>query len=191
MATRSKSSVKKKAPLSAVIPLRKRESSLHALSTADEPRHPAPALVLYRLLKLSNLINQPFFADDAARYSIGMNELRVLLTLASRGEAAGHEVGALAGMHPMNVSRAVAALSRQKRIQQRPDPGNRRRKLLALTSKGWKLHEDLMPHVREVANSLFATLEPAELDVLDVLIDKMTARLEQNVPSGATQISQS
>lgn len=168
MATRSKTPVKKKAPLSA------------------DPQHPAPTLVLYRLLKLSGLLSQPFFADDAARYQIGMNELRVLLTLASIGEAAGHEVGALAGMHPMNVSRAVAALSRQKRIQQRPDPDNRRRKLLTLTPKGWKLHEDLTPHVREVANSLFATLEAAEIDLLGALIDKMTVRLEQKPPSDST-----
>jgi len=181
MATRSKTSVKKKG-----LPVRKRDSWLHALSAADDPGHRAPTLVLYRLLKLSNLISQPFFADDAARYQISMNELRVLTTLAPMGEAASHEVGTVAGMHPMNVSRAVAALSRQKRIQQRPDPDNRRRKLLTLTPKGWKLHDDLMPHIQEVANSLFATLESTELEVLSKLIDKMTARLDDNIPADST-----
>ena len=165
------------------MPARKR-AWLHALSTADDPAHRAPTLVLYRLLKLANLIVQPFLANDAARYQISMNELRVLTTLAPMGEAASHEVGTIAGMHPMNVSRAVAALSRQKRIQQRPDPTNRRRKLLTLTPKGWKLHEDLMPHVREIATSLFATLQPEELEVLSKLIDKMTARLDHDVAPG-------
>lgn len=178
MATRSKTSIKKK-----TLPVRKRDTWLHALSAADDPGHRAPTLVLYRLLKLSNLISQPFFADDAVRYHISMNELRVLTTLAPLGEAASHEIGAVAGMHPMNVSRAVAALSRHKRIQQRPDPDNRRRKLLTLTPKGRKLHDDLMPHVREVADSLFATLEPAELEALSKLIDKMTARLDATIPA--------
>jgi DNA-binding MarR family transcriptional regulator len=180
MATRTKAPARKKN-----VRGRKRDSWLHALSAADDPGHRAPTLVLYRLLKLSNLISLPFFADDAARYQISMNELRVLTTLAPLGEAASHEVGTVAGMHPMNVSRAVAALTKQKRIQQRPDPDNRRRKLLTLTSKGWKLHADLMPHVQQVADSLFATLERDDLELLSRLIDKMTAQLEASVATVA------
>lgn len=182
MATRTKAPAKSKKPRTRT---RARNTWLHALSAADDPGHRAPTLVLYRLLKLSNLISQPFFADDAARYRISMNELRVLTTLAPLGEAASHEVGAVAGMHPMNVSRAVAALTRHKRIQQRPDPENRRRKLLTLTAKGWKLHADLMPHVQEVAGTVFATLEPDELEVLSRLIDKMTSQLGGDGPLSA------
>lgn len=181
MATRSKTSIRKKS-----LPVRKRSSGLHAPAAADDSVHIAPTLVLYRLLKLSNLISQPFFANDAARYQISMNELRVLTTLAPLGEAASHEVGAVAGMHPMNVSRAVASLSLHRRIQQRPDPDNRRRKLLTLTPKGWKLHDDLMPHIQAVATSLFAALEAAELEVLGKLIDKMTARLDATIPAAGT-----
>jgi DNA-binding MarR family transcriptional regulator len=157
---------------------RTRETWLHALSAADDPGHRSPPLVLYRLLKLSNLIGQPFFADDARRYNISMNELRVLATLAPLQEAASHEIGTVAGMHPMNVSRAVAALCRRKRLQQRRDPENRRRKLLRLTADGRALYKSLLPHVQQIADSLFATMEPAELELLSRLIDKMTSRLE-------------
>lgn len=157
---------------------RDRESWLHALSAAEDPAHQLPTLVLYRLLKLSNLITQPFFADDAQRYNITLNELRVLMTLAPLREAASHELGEVAGMHPMNVSRAVATLRRRKRLQQRTDPNNRRRKLLQLTPDGWALYKNLMPHVVEVADSLFATMAPEELQQLSRLIDKMTAQLQ-------------
>lgn len=174
MATRNKAPANKKTTR-----VRRHDTWLHALSAADDPQHRSPRLVLYRLLKLSNLISQPFFSDDSARYQISMNELRVLTTLAPLGEAASHEVGTVAGMHPMNVSRAVASLSRQKRIQQRPDPNNRRRKLLKLTTKGWKLHDALMPHVQEIASTLFATLQPDEIEQLSRLIDKMTAQLDK------------
>jgi DNA-binding MarR family transcriptional regulator len=162
-------------------PSRTRESWLHALSAADDPSHRSPPLVLYRLLKLSNLISQPFFADDAKRYNISMNELRVLATLAPLQEAASHEIGSVAGMHPMNVSRAVATLCRRKRLQQRRDPDNRRRKLLRLTADGRALYKSLMPHVQEIADSVFATMEQDELEMLSRLIDKMTARLEANL----------
>lgn len=164
-------------------PSRTRETWLHALSAADDPGHRSPPLVLYRLLKLSNLISQPFFADDAKRYNISMNELRVLATLAPLQEAASHEIGTVAGMHPMNVSRAVATLCRRKRLQQRRDPDNRRRKLLRLTADGRALYKSLMPHVQEIANSLFATMEPDELELLSRLIDKMTAQLDGKLQS--------
>lgn len=155
-----------------------RETWLRALSAAEDPSHRSPPMVLYRLLKLSNLISQPFFANDARRYNISMNELRVLATLAPLQEAASHEIGTVAGMHPMNVSRAVATLCRRKRLQQRRDPDNRRRKLLRLTADGRALYRSLVPHVQEIADSLFATMERDELETLSRLIDKMTTQLE-------------
>lgn len=165
-------------------PSRTRENWLRALSAVDDPSHRSPPLVLYRLLKLSNLIGQPFLSSEAKRYNISMNELRVLATLAPLQEAASHEIGAVAGMHPMNVSRAVATLSRRKRLQQRRDPDNRRRKLLRLTAEGRALYKSFMPHVQEIADSLFATMEREEIEVLSRLIDKMTARLEGTTPEG-------
>ena len=162
-----------------------RETRLRALSAPDDPSHRAPALVLYRILKRSSVIHRPFFAEDCDRYGIGMNELRVLMTLAPLREAASHEIVTIAGMHPMNVSRAVAALRRRGRIQQRTDPNNRRRKLLQLTPEGWKLHKSLMPHVQRVADALFSRMDPEEMALLSRLIDLMTARLEAaETPSG-------
>ena len=153
---------------------------LHAVLAADDPAHQAPALLLYRLLKLTNLIGRPFFARDAQRYQISMNELRVLMTLALLREAASHELVDAAGMHPMNVSRAVAALHRHGRVLQRTDPNNRRRKLLQLTPEGLALYRSLVPHVEQIATQLFATLTNEEITTLSRLIDGMTARLESD-----------
>jgi DNA-binding MarR family transcriptional regulator len=149
-----------------------------ALSAADDPGHQAPALLLYRLLKLTNLISRPFFAGDAQRFQISMNELRVLMTLAPLREAASHELVEAAGMHPMNVSRAVAALHRQGRVQLRTDPDNRRRKLLQLTPEGVAVYRSILPHVQEVAARLFDTMSREEIASLSRLLDGMTARLE-------------
>jgi DNA-binding MarR family transcriptional regulator len=151
---------------------------LRAVSTTDDPAHQAPALLLYRLLKLTNLISRPFFASDAQRYQISMNELRVLMTLAPLREAASHELVDAAGMHPMNVSRSVAALRRHGRVQQRTDPNNRRRKLLQLTPDGMALYLNIVPHVQQVAARVFDTMSPEEIATLSRLLDGMTARLE-------------
>jgi len=157
-----------------------RETWLRALSAADDPRHVVPTLVIYRLLKLSNLISRPFLAEDSVRYRISLNELRVLMTLAPLREAASHELANVAGMHPMNVSRAVAALRRHGRVREHADRNNRRRKLLQLTAEGWTLYRHLLPHVSAVADDVLRDLTPAEVTQLSRLVDMMTARLEKS-----------
>ena len=138
----------------------------------------AHASLLYRLLKLSNLIGRPFFAHFADRYDLTMNDLRVLMTLAPLEEAASHELCQVTGMHPMNVSRSVARLRRQERIVERSDPDNRRRKILRPTPEGWALYDKLTPHVKVLAQFLFDTLSPLEAELLARLTDLLTARLE-------------
>lgn len=139
---------------------------------------PSPAALLYRLLKLSNLINRPFYSHFADRYDLTMNGLRVLMTLAAMSEAASHELCQVTGMHPMNVSRSVARLRRQDRITERSDPTNRRRKILSPTPEGWALYDKLTPHVKVLAQVLFDTLSPLEAELLARLTDLLTARLE-------------
>jgi DNA-binding MarR family transcriptional regulator len=173
MAVKNKRSVPRRTPA------QQRETWLRALSAADDPRHVVPTLVIYRLLKLSNLISRPFLAEDSVRYRISLNELRILMTLAPMREAASHELANVAGMHPMNVSRAVAALRRHGRVCQRADPDNRRRKLLKLTVEGWALYRRLLPHVNKVAKAVFRDLTRTEITQLSRLIDMMTSRLEK------------
>lgn len=134
--------------------------------------------LLYRLLKVSNLIGRPFFTHFADRYDLTMNDTRVLMTLASMSEAASHELCQVNGMHPMNVSRSVARLRRQGRIVERSDPHNRRRKILAPTPEGWELFRKLTPHVSVLSEFVFGALTPLEADMLGKLVDLLTQRLE-------------
>ena len=134
--------------------------------------------MLYRLLKLSNLIGRPFFAHFSDRYDLTMNDLRVLMTLGPMGEAASHELCQITGMHPMNVSRSVARMRRQGRIAERSDPTNRRRKILTPTDAGQDLYERLVPHVKVIAEFLFDTLSAEEAEALSRLVDKLSRKLE-------------
>ncbi len=134
--------------------------------------------LLYRLLKLTNLVGRPFFTHFAARYDLTMNDARVLLSLASVRQAAAHELCDMTGMHPMNASRSVAALKRQGRITDWADPDNRRRKLLTPTEEGWALYLKLAPHVKVLSEFVFATLSEREVEFLSSLIAVLSERLE-------------
>lgn len=136
-----------------------------------------PAL-LYRLLKLSNLIGRPFFTHFADRYDLAMNDVRVLMRLAHVGQAASHELCESTGMHPMNVSRSVGRLKRQGRITDRADPDNRRRKLLTPTEEGWALYHNLTPHVKVLSEYVLATLSQREVEFLSSLLAVLSDRLE-------------
>ena len=150
----------------------------HPQARPTDVSQAAHASLLYRLLKLSNLIGRPFFAHFADRYDLTMNDLRVLMTLAPMEEAASHELCQVTGMHPMNVSRSVARLRLQGRVAERSDPANRRRKILSLTPAGTTLYGKLTPHVKVLTEFLFEPLTEPEAELLGKLTDVLTKRLE-------------
>jgi DNA-binding MarR family transcriptional regulator len=92
-------------------------------------------------------------------------------------EAAAHDVAKAAGMHPMNVSRAVASLTRAGRISARRDVDGRR-KILALTSEGLELHKALLPHVRRVAELMSDSMSSLEAEFFAKLLAKLVERLD-------------
>jgi DNA-binding MarR family transcriptional regulator len=156
---------------------RRGERWLATLTNPGEPDHHLPPMLLHRLLKLSNLILRPLFVRRAESYEMNVNELRVLMTLAQMGEAASHELCEVAGLHPMNVSRAVGTLRTQGRIEERRDEENRRRKLLRLTPEGQRVFDELAPDADDAADRLFQGMDDKALRSLSVVIDKLTANV--------------
>lgn len=150
------------------------EKWLSALTGPEDAEHHLAPMLLCRLLKLANLIMRRSLLQQAELHSLSLNELRVLMTIAFMEEAASHELCEVAGLHPMNVSRAVASLRRQGRIEDRRDEGNRRRKLLRLTAEGQRTYEELEPMANAAAARLFNGMDDATLRSFGAVIDKLT-----------------
>ena len=140
--------------------------------------------LMHRLLKLTNRLMAPFTTHLAARHRISINEFRLLMTLGRYGEHASHELAAHTGVNAMSVSRAVAALERDGRIDVAVDPANRRRKTLSLTTKGRALYEVMRPEADRVADYLFSRLSPEDLAALDRIVDTLVDALEETDPQG-------
>ncbi len=153
------------------------EHVVAAVAATGVPGGGAYPRLLQGLLKLTNLVGRPFFTHFAERYDLTMNDARVLLSLASLGQAASHELCDATGMHPMNVSRSVARLRRQGRIVERTDPGNRRRKLLTPTEAGLDLDRKLTPHIQALSEFVFANLSQREVEFLGSLVAVLSERL--------------
>lgn len=140
--------------------------------------------MLHELLKLSNRLMAPFATHLADRYRISLNEFRLLMTIGGLGTTASHEVAEKTGVNVMSVSRAVAALERNGRISVTTDPGNRRRKALALTEEGQRLYAIMRPQSAKVAEYLFSELDCADVATLDRILGRLIATLEARDKDG-------
>src|SRR5258708_12014057 len=74
----------------------------------------------YRLNVVASLVSQALSRIYADRYSIGVPEWRVLVTLGQFGMMTGKAIGAHSHMHKTKVSRAVAHLENPNLCPHRP-----------------------------------------------------------------------
>ena len=151
--------------------------------TERETRDCDKVAMLHQLLKLTNRLMAPFSTHLAHRYKISLNEFRLLMTIGALGRTASHELAEVTGVNVMSVSRAVATLQRNGRIEVGRDDTNRRRKWLTLTDEGRRLYEIMRPQSEKVAAYLFSGMGHDEIAQLEAtltrLIDTLEARDEQ------------
>lgn len=136
------------------------------------------AVRLHDLLKLTNRLMAPFSTYLEHRYRISLNEFRLLMTIGALGGSASHELAEMTGVNVMSVSRAVAALQREGRIDAKRDPANHRRKCLTLTAEGERLYAIMRPQTESVADYLFSELSDDEIDQLGTFVSRLIATLE-------------
>ncbi|WP_337190324.1 MarR family winged helix-turn-helix transcriptional regulator [Altericroceibacterium endophyticum] len=139
---------------------------------------------LHQLLKLTNRLLAPFSTHLAHRYDISLNEFRMLMAIGRLGECASHELADHTGVNVMSVSRAVTALKRRDRISVTPDPANRRRKTLRLTSDGQRLFDLMLPQSEKVAQYLLSDLSDADVRTLERITHQLIDTLEQRDEDG-------
>lgn len=142
-----------------------------------------PADLLHRILKLQNRLIQPFSVHLEKRFEVTVNEFRVIMLVGRLGTTASHELAEITAVSPMSISRAVTALERQGRLVADVDPDNRRRKILRLSPAGEKLYREMRPTTEKVADYLFQSLGPREVEAfgrtVGALIDSLEAEDEE------------
>lgn len=144
-------------------------------------------VLLHRLLKLTNRLMAPFSTHLSHRYTISINEFRLLMTIGALGRTASHEVAELTGVNAMSVSRAVATLQKHGRVIVETDESNRRRKWLSLTDEGKRLYQIMRPQTETVAHYLFGKLEADEVAGFASIVEKLIERLDAEDEDGSSR----
>ena len=129
----------------------------------------------YRLSILSNRVSQAIAREYQDRFDLSMTEWRVMAVLArydGHGLSAS-EVAARTEMDKVAVSRALTRLVAAKRVSRRAHDGDKRRSVLRLTAKGWKIHDTVAPRARAHEREVLGHLTTDERRVLTQILDKL------------------
>ena len=129
----------------------------------------------YRLSILSNRVSQAIAREYTERFNLSMTEWRVMAVLARfNGEGmAAREVAERTAMDKVAVSRALARLGSAGRVSRSTHGGDKRRSVLRLTAKGWKIHDTVAPRARAHERELLGHLTADEKRVLTQILDKL------------------
>lgn len=144
----------------------------------DPPAGDAPQLDLehflpYRLSVLSNRISDAIARAYRERFGLGVTEWRVMAVL---GRYPGLSAGAVArrtAMDKVAVSRAVARLLARGLLARDTHGDDRRRSVLALSSEGRRVHDQVVPLALAYERELLAPLDPAERLTLARLLSRL------------------
>jgi DNA-binding MarR family transcriptional regulator len=132
----------------------------------------------YRLSVLTNLVSGAIASVYEERFGLTIPEWRVIAVLARFPGLSAAEVAANTRMDAVAVSRAVTRLLRDGRIRRSIAADDRRRSILRLSAAGESVYREIAPVALRYEHSLLEGLEHAEIEGLDVVLGKLTARAQ-------------
>ena len=129
------------------------------ITTASQPGTDDHVLTLCHML--ANRIGRAFAAELESR-EVSIAEWRVLMTLAQHQNASGQEITGRWAMDKMAINRAIKNLEERGLIRKKRRTADRRTINLALTLKGQKIYDDLLPMANNRYHALMSGLDKRE-----------------------------
>ena len=130
----------------------------------------------YRLSVLSNRISQDIAALYGERFGLNVTEWRILAVLGRYPDLSATEVAERTAMDKVAVSRAVTSLLASGRLKRRLHGDDRRRSVLQLSAKGYRVYDEVAPLALEYERRLLEGLQADERSALDRLLSRMEER---------------
>jgi DNA-binding MarR family transcriptional regulator len=127
----------------------------------------------YRLSVLSNLISHSISEKYEQKFSLTTAEWRTLAILGEETDLSAAEVVERTAMDKVAISRAVNNLLSQGRLERHFSPEDRRRSVLALSTAGRKVYEQIAPLALSSESEIMQNLTDEEQQFLDSVLDKL------------------
>ena len=127
----------------------------------------------YRLSVLSNRISQDIARLYAERFALNVTEWRILAVLGRYPDLSATQVAERTAMDKVAVSRALTSLLKSGRLKRRLDAQDRRRSMLRLSAKGYRVYDEVAPMALAYERRLLEGLQEGERAALDRLLSRM------------------
>jgi len=132
------------------------------------------SFVPYRLSVLSNRVSGAIAQQYSDAFALSIPEWRVMAVLGGTPDLSASEVAQRTAMDKVQVSRAVAALMRAKRVARGGDARDGRVTRLSLTLQGRAIYDRIVPLALYLEELLLSALSADERDSFARLMDKLS-----------------
>jgi DNA-binding MarR family transcriptional regulator len=127
----------------------------------------------YRIAVLTNWYKAYPYRMFERKYGLAESEAASLYCL---GQAAGlnaTDICEITGRPKNSISRAISLLIEKKFVTRRTDIRDKRRKILDLTDRGYKVYRESVEWFVATETAMLSALTPDEIAALDVMLRKM------------------
>lgn len=128
----------------------------------------------YRLSILSNTVSAAIARIYADRFGLSIPAWRVMAILAQHPGLSAAVVAERTAMDKVAVSRAVAQLLDAGHLERQFADEDRRRSVLKLSAKGWRVYDEVAPLARRKEAELLEPLSAADRAAFDHLVKVLT-----------------
>jgi DNA-binding MarR family transcriptional regulator len=129
----------------------------------------------YRLSVLSNRISQDIARLYGERFGLNVTEWRILAVLGRYPDLSATEVAERTAMDKVAISRAVTSLLASGRLKRRLHGDDRRRSVLQLSAKGYRIYDEVAPLALQLERELLSNLGADEQHWLERILGKLEA----------------
>ncbi|MDQ1255206.1 MAG: hypothetical protein QG646_4485 [Euryarchaeota archaeon] len=145
--------------------------------------------IIFLLMENDSLNNRIFERAFQKRISgklknLSKNQPMVIKIIGVEGEMMPSTIGKYTGMDKSSLTHLVDDLEKKGIVYRKNDPGDRRKVLVSLTSKGLKCYNNLNTITAEMADELLEYINEEELDDFIKSLETMTRILRKIEASG-------
>ena len=133
----------------------------------------------YRLTKLSGIISRSLAERYSRQFDLTIQEWRILAILGEKPGLTAREVGDLASLDKVNISRATDKLEKAGRIKRKVVAEDRRAFSLYLTENGQDILDRIIPLASGYEDLLLDRFSPEEIEQLDSFLNRLDARADE------------
>jgi len=130
-------------------------------------------LLLFRINRLLSVGGAPVIRLCEGAHGISRREWRLLAAMANWGGLMPSQLAQHAQLDRARTSKAITSLVQKKLVQREVQLGDKRKALVRLSDAGRALYARLFPQVLVIHHELLSVLTPAEVALLDGLLDKL------------------